>query len=164
MTQPPFHTTMRQLHSLLTLAPSLLLCCLASTSAHDHSYLHNPDYFDTLPVLHDQVPQFRHQSGDSRRLLTRWRDRVLQTIWRIGQPSYHSPGTNRKVSASTTSPPPSLLSRYGGDLVLRFEIRSAEEAQALSDAIDVLLLDVWEFTPEWVDIRLSKDVVSRSIR
>lgn len=45
-------------------------------------------------------------------------------------------------------------------MVLRFEIRSAEEAQALSDAIDVLLLDVWEFTPDWVDIRLSKDVVS----
>ena len=43
---------------------------------------------------------------------------------------------------------------------MRFEIRSAEEAQALSDAIDVLLLDVWEFTPDWVDVRLSKDVVS----
>lgn len=152
---------MRRLHSLLTLAPSLLLCCLASISAHSHSHIHNPDYLDTISASRHQLPQFRYQSGDSRPFLTRWRDRVLQTVWRIAQPSCHLPGTGRKTSASTASPPPSLLSRYGGDLVLRFEIRSADEAQALADAIDVLLLDVWEFTPDWVDIRLSKDVVSR---
>lgn len=150
---------MRQLHSLLTLAPSLLLSCLTSTSAHAPSYTHHSDYLDTLPDFRHQIPQFRHHSGDPRPLLTRWRDRVLQAIWRIPQPSYHLPGNSRKASASTASPPPTLLSRYGGDLVLRFELRSAEEAQALSDAIDVLLLDVWEFTPDWVDIRLSKAVV-----
>lgn len=43
--------------------------------------------------------------------------------------------------------------------MLRFKIDSAEEATALSDAINVLFLDVWEFNSEWVDIRLSKDVV-----
>ena len=52
------------------------------------------------------------------------------------------------------------MARYGGDLVLRFEINSIEEAKALAEAINVLFLDVWEFTTEWVDIRLSKDVVS----
>ena len=48
----------------------------------------------------------------------------------------------------------------GGDLVLRFEINSIDEAEALAQAINVLFLDVWEFTTNWVDIRLSKDVVS----
>ncbi|KAL8792710.1 MAG: hypothetical protein Q9195_004685 [Heterodermia aff. obscurata] len=62
-------------------------------------------------------------------------------------------------AASRASPPPSLLSRYGGDVVLRFEIRTPEEAAALAEAVDVLFLDVWEFTTEWADIRLSKDIV-----
>ena len=35
-----------------------------------------------------------------------------------------------------------------------------DEAKALSQAIHVLFLDIWEFTTHWVDIRLSKDVVS----
>ncbi|KAL6717131.1 putative metallocarboxypeptidase ecm14 [Lecanora helva] len=57
------------------------------------------------------------------------------------------------------TPPPTLLAQYGGDLVLRFEISSHEEAEALASAVNVLFLDVWEFTADWVDIRLSKDVV-----
>lgn len=44
-------------------------------------------------------------------------------------------------------------------MVLRFQIQSLEESAALSEAIYVLMLDVWEFTADWVDIRLSKDVV-----
>ena len=44
-------------------------------------------------------------------------------------------------------------------MVLRFKIQTAEEAQALAEATNILFLDVWEFTSEWVDIRLSKDVV-----
>lgn len=49
---------------------------------------------------------------------------------------------------------------YEHDLVLRFQIESAEEADALSRAVDTLLLDVWEFNDQWVDIRLSKTAVS----
>ena len=44
-------------------------------------------------------------------------------------------------------------------MVLRFSITSKEEAKALSEAVQVLFLDVWEFTTEWVDIRLSKDTL-----
>ena len=44
-------------------------------------------------------------------------------------------------------------------MVLRFKIQAAEEAHALAEATHVLFLDVWEFNDEWVDIRLSKDVV-----
>ena len=53
-----------------------------------------------------------------------------------------------------------MLARYGGDVVLRFRIQTAEEAKALAEASNVLFLDIWEFTTEWVDIRLAKDVVS----
>lgn len=44
-------------------------------------------------------------------------------------------------------------------MVLRFDIGSIEEAEALAEAVHILFLDVWEFTTDWVDIRLSKDVV-----
>ena len=60
----------------------------------------------------------------------------------------------------TSRPPPTYLARYGGDLVLRFQMNSVEETKALTEAVNILFLDVWEFTSEWVDIRLSKDVVS----
>lgn len=45
-------------------------------------------------------------------------------------------------------------------MVLRFNVSSVDEAKALAEAIDVLILDVWEFTTDWVDIRLSRDIVS----
>ncbi|KAF2456401.1 hypothetical protein BDY21DRAFT_287967 [Lineolata rhizophorae] len=57
------------------------------------------------------------------------------------------------------SPSGKLMAQYEQDVVLRFNISSADEAVALAEAADVLFLDVWEFTGNWVDIRLSKDVV-----
>lgn len=47
-------------------------------------------------------------------------------------------------------------------MVLRFNMSSVHEAKALAEAIDVLILDVWEFTTDWVDIRLSRDIVSNT--
>jgi len=44
-------------------------------------------------------------------------------------------------------------------VVLRFNISTAEEAASLAEAVDVLMLDVWEFAHDWVDIRLSKDII-----
>ncbi|KAL9006249.1 MAG: hypothetical protein Q9188_001021 [Gyalolechia gomerana] len=63
------------------------------------------------------------------------------------------------VSLGSNTPPPTVLASYGGDIVLRFKVSSAEEATALTEAINVLFLDVWEFNSDWVDIRLSKGVV-----
>jgi extracellular matrix protein 14 len=51
--------------------------------------------------------------------------------------------------------------KYGGDVVLRFNISTSEEEAALSEAADTLFLDVWEFADSWVDIRLREDDVRR---
>lgn len=69
---------------------------------------------------------------------------------------------NGKPLVSKSIPPSSLMARYGGDVVLRFKIQSANEAAALNEAITVLFLDVWEHTSEWVDIRMPKDVVCQT--
>ena len=65
----------------------------------------------------------------------------------------------RHHTFSDRQPPTHTLARYGGDVVLRFNISTAEEARSLAEAADTLLLDVWEFAHDWVDIRLSKDIV-----
>ncbi|KIW00599.1 uncharacterized protein PV09_07797 [Verruconis gallopava] len=50
-------------------------------------------------------------------------------------------------------------SRYGQDIVLRFNISTAEDAIAVGDASRDLYLDVWEFNDNWVDVRLAKNDV-----
>lgn len=46
------------------------------------------------------------------------------------------------------------LSRYEDEVVLRFSISSTEDAVAIREAIDHLNLDVWDFTKEYVDLRV----------
>jgi len=53
-----------------------------------------------------------------------------------------------------------LRARYGNDIVLRFNISTAEEAVAIQEASDTLFLDIWEFHENWADIRLAKNMVS----
>lgn len=120
------------------------------------SVAYSPTNLQSAPSRPLQIPQYLPKTHDHRRPWARFRDCVIRFIWKIPVDD------QLKISdvQSPSSPPSSLLARYGGDLVLRFKIRSAEEASALAEAINVLFLDVWEFTAEWVDIRLSKDVVS----
>ena len=90
--------------------------------------------------------------------LVRARNTIIESIWPVSSQS-----AAKAVNASlchSSNPPLKLLARYGGDVVLRFDIKSQEERDALASAIKILFLDVWEFTADWVDIRLSKDVVS----
>lgn len=68
-------------------------------------------------------------------------------------------GNRRPLSAQL---PATLLAKYGGDVVLRFNITTVEEEAALAEAADTLFLDVWEFTNNWADIRLAEDDVSIS--
>lgn len=84
------------------------------------------------------------------------RDWVIESIWGISKDASH----HRSVKASPRSRSPSRsLTRYGSDVVLRFHLRNAEEAEALAEATDVLFLDVWTSTSEFVDIRLAQEVV-----
>lgn len=133
---------------------SLLLWTLALLSPH--AAASNA----LAPQLPFQIPQQVSHNLNSKSWFSRARNSVIQTIWQIPSQSTLNKGNGQ--DSKRTSPPPTLLARYGGDLVLRFEIKSIEEAEALAEAVNVLFLDVWEFTPDWADIRLSKDVVSSS--
>ena len=82
---------------------------------------------------------------------------MIRSIWRIPEKKA-SVRANGKACSDPIAPT-TLQTRYGGDVVLRFEIKTQEEAKALADAVNVLFLDVWEFANDWVDIRLSKDTV-----
>lgn len=91
--------------------------------------------------------------------LSRWRrlsGRLIDTIWGLPKSEI---GNVAQILKTNAQAPPHTLARYGGDVVLRFNVSTAEEAQGLAEAADTLLLDVWEFSREWVDIRLSKDIV-----
>ena len=142
--------------ALCTLNPALLLSGLIVLSPHTTASSLN--HLHPIPQLPPQVPQRASHISHARSWLSHTRDSLVQTIWCI-PPRTRLIKANGKAAA-VARPPPTLLARYGGDLVLRFDISSIDEADALTQAINVLFLDVWEFTADWVDIRLSKDVVS----
>ncbi|KAK4127715.1 hypothetical protein N657DRAFT_612642 [Parathielavia appendiculata] len=83
--------------------------------------------------------------------LLKWlRDSAVEVVF--GKPS-----TRTKAS---TNPAAALQSRYRNDVVVRFNVTNSEEEGALADAVVQMFLDVWAFTPEYVDVRLDKDDVS----
>ncbi|KAH8805594.1 putative metallocarboxypeptidase ecm14 [Xylogone sp. PMI_703] len=93
--------------------------------------------------------------------LTWLRDTAIEKVFGV-------PPKNIKPASDKPSPlaPPSishlpakLLAKYGGDVVLRFNISTPYEEQALAEAADTLFLDVWESTDNWADIRLREDDV-----
>jgi extracellular matrix protein 14 len=93
-----------------------------------------------------------------------WRrlsDAIIRKIWSL-------PNTQKSLrdddSSAHETATEQFVSRYGDDVVLRFKIRTAEEAKALAEASDILFLDVWEFNDDWADIRVAKDVVSSCTR
>lgn len=144
--------------NLFVLSPALLLWSWIVLSPHINtsaSSLNRPHPTPQLPL---RIPQPISHKSDAKSWLSRVRDSLIHTIWRV--PTYNGVTKANGKASTVARPPPTLMARYGGDLVLRFEINSVHEADALAQAINVLFLDVWEFTTEWVDIRLSKDVVS----
>ena len=142
--------------SLFSLSPVLLLSSLIVLSPHTTaSSLNHPHPIPQSPL---QIPQQSSHDSHVKSWLSHARDSVIKTIWRL-PPNPSLAQANGKAPA-VARPPSTFLTRYGGDLVLRFDINSIYEAEALAQAINVLFLDVWEFTTDWVDIRLSKDVVS----
>jgi extracellular matrix protein 14 len=103
--------------------------------------------------------QFLVQTQNTKRPWIRLRDSIIEKIWGI---SNNKPADSYSVKdALRGRPPTKVLTRYGSDVVLRFELREPEEVQALADAVNVLFLDVWDSTDAFVDIRLAQEVVSR---
>lgn len=96
--------------------------------------------------------------------LTWLRDTAIEKIF--GLPREDTKVGGNKPSASlrptNTQLPATLLAKYGGDVVLRFNLSTPQEEQALAEAADTLFLDVWEFTNNWADIRLRQDDVCES--
>jgi extracellular matrix protein 14 len=86
-----------------------------------------------------------------------WRrlsDCLIRKIWGLPEPQKPLGGAGSHSVLGSQ-----LDTRYGEDVVLRFKIRTEEEAQALAEAVDVLFLDVWEFNDDWADLRVTKHVI-----
>ena len=114
------------------------------------------------PSLPFQIPQYTTRQQDDQHPYTKIRDGIIKYIW--GLPSirksvHDSFRPHFCKPSSPSTPPPTVLARYGEDVVLRFKLDSPEESKALADATNVLFLDVWESNSEWADVRLAKDVV-----
>lgn len=94
--------------------------------------------------------------------LTWLRDTAIEKVFGLPPKVSAVPRRNTKPGNSPIpSPqlPATLLAKYGGDVVLRFNLTTAADEQALAEAADTLFLDVWEFTNNWADIRLREDDV-----
>ncbi|KAK3326499.1 hypothetical protein B0H66DRAFT_551085 [Apodospora peruviana] len=84
----------------------------------------------------------------------RWlRDSAVEIVF--GPP----PSSGRR-GAKETKPDAALWSQYRKEVVVRFNVTNSEEEAALSRAANQMFLDIWAFTPEYVDIRLHRDYLS----
>lgn len=112
------------------------------------------------------LDRFTKQSHIHKRPWTLLRDHIISRIWSLPQSwdtkTCGHDQLSKPSNPAREGPPAALLARYGGDVLLRFNISNAEEAEALAEATNVLFLDIWEFTSEWADIRLAKDMVQWS--
>ena len=113
--------------------------------------------YDYRPFPTTSISLF-HQPQNVRGSFARLRDSLIHRIWGV-------PPRRREHQAKCNHPrpkfsaPANFRSKYSGDVVLRFKITSEEEAKSLAEVSDILYLDVWESTQEWVDIRLARDVI-----
>ena len=133
--------------SLLLLGPSLI------TAAPHESSRHAPDLSASTT---GRTCNHHHTPRPWRRLS----DAIIRRIWGLPEKQKSLGADDDDTDPAGGAPERKLLARYGEDMVLRFNISTAEEASALAEASDILFLDVWEFNEDWVDIRIAKDVVS----
>ncbi|CRG90547.1 extracellular matrix protein 14 [Talaromyces islandicus] len=136
---------MDRLHWILAVLCAVLLLAGPATAV--------PAATDITTPAPSEPFQFTHQPRTSWRPWTRLRDSVIERIWGISKEKQtcNKPGSRL--------PQPKAWSRYSSDVVLRFQLQQPDQVEALSDAIDILFLDVWDSTDEFVDIRLAKEVI-----
>lgn len=125
-------------HALLAL-PALLAAFVVAVPS--------PRENEQQPLLQPIQPAWR--------ALSSW---AIRSIWSLEGKLRADYDSLPDLSRSQLSP--QTHARYGDDVVLRFRASTSEEVKSLAEAVDILLLDVWAFTEDWVDIRLGKDVVS----
>ncbi|OBT87316.1 hypothetical protein VE02_03012 [Pseudogymnoascus sp. 03VT05] len=168
---------MRLLHSPSSLLPLLLLLLLSTlapvpTAAVPWATTGDSTSTQSLSGRDSKAAAPYHRSHSVFPQLTWLRDTVIEKIFGGGGNGNAKPeaataagqengqtattGQRRPLSAQL---PAMLLAKYGGDVVLRFNITTEEEEAALAEAADTLFLDVWEFTNNWADIRLAEDDV-----
>lgn len=134
---------------------AFLLICVLGIYPYPAASLWLPD----LAQSHSHSARYI-QHTDHRTLLNKLRDIVVPKFSGTSIKPVSSPPRD-VASPKTAGSPPTFLTRYEGDIVLRFTISDIEEAKALAEATNVLFLDVWEFTTHWADIRLARDSVGR---
>jgi len=101
-----------------------------------------------------------HQLAPWRRLS----NRIISSIWRASDNGAPVDARTYPITGARTRHSSPVAARYGQDIVLRFSIRTVEEANAIAEAAEDLYLDIWGFCDGWVDIRLAKDVVCQAIQ
>jgi extracellular matrix protein 14 len=109
------------------------------------------------------VPSDSNAAYRSKPFLSHWRslsERLIEKIW-TQTPTHEEKESKIKRPSKPEEQllPAHTLARYGGDVLLRFNISTSEEAKSLAEASDTLLLDIWEFANDWVDIRLAQELV-----
>lgn len=127
---------------LLALSPASPVFAVPSFGSQAYQQPHLAEQYQ------DQIPL---------RIWPKLRDAVIETLW--GPPKHSQKPVDERPSDTHSSAPASLQARYGEDVVLRFTIKNPSDTEMLREASNILFLDVWAFTDEWVDIRLAKDVV-----
>lgn len=96
----------------------------------------------------DNTPTFRSSS-----LLTKICGSIVESIWPLYR---HHPSKTPKPQVAS---PRKVQNRYGDDVVLRFKIKTQDEAQAFAEAVETLYLDIWEASQDWADVRVSRKVL-----
>ncbi|KAG4435520.1 putative metallocarboxypeptidase ecm14 [Cadophora sp. M221] len=149
----------RSIPSFISFLVGLLLCFAPLAAAFAVPWTTHNNQFSTAQRQHTAEHQ-SHKSHSTFPKLTWLRDTAIQKLFGL-PPTVTRPSIEKPTSSGpiTSQLPATLLAKYGGDVVLRFNLSSAVEETALAEAADTLFLDVWEFTNNWADIRLREDDV-----
>lgn len=128
-----------------------------------HLFLAVPIQASVLPGHGLNVDQRQPDRPAKHSIFPQWtwlRDTLIEKVTRpppkVGTAVYSK---STAMVPYTHHIPENVLAKYRGDVLLRFELSTAAEERALAEVADTLLLDVWEFTNNWADIRIREDDV-----